>query len=110
MVIKKINKILIYISYHSYTIVKIVFALSLSIISIISFIFGKPITGLLGFVFFFFFGLYLGFWLLYKVMKFIEKEDQKENKYLQDLLSKDKKNTKLSVIYRRNLNDDKQEN
>ena len=42
-------------------------------------------------------------------MKFIEKEDQKENKYLQDLLSKGKKNSKLSVIYRRNLNDDKQE-
>ncbi|MGC8825340.1 MAG: hypothetical protein ACP5PZ_12250 [Bacteroidales bacterium] len=82
-----INKLLIYLSYHSYTIVRVLFALSLLIISVIGFIFGKPITGLLSFIFFFFLGLYLGFWLLRKIMMFLEREDIKENTYLQSLLN-----------------------
>lgn len=103
-----INKLFIHLSYYSYTIVKILFAISLLTISVIGFIFGKPITGLLGFIYFFFFGLYFGFWLFYKITMFVNTEGYKNNKYLQSFLNKGG-NTKLSIVYRKNLNDDEQE-
>jgi len=95
-----INKVFIFLSYHSYTIIKVLFALNLFMVSVIGFIFGKPITGLLSFIFFFFLGLFLGFWVYNKVIIFLKKEDAKENRYLQSL-SRKKKHT-LFISYRKN--------
>jgi len=102
-----INRVLIYLSYHSYTIVKVLFIINFVIITIFGLFFENPIKDLLGFVFFFCFGLYIGFWLLYKIIGFIKEEESKENKYLQKLINKRSKKTTLYVAFKNNMKEQK---
>jgi ABC-type multidrug transport system permease subunit len=80
------NKIYIYLSYHSYRIVISLFMIGVFIVAIIRLVFNQSIPILLGYIFFLLCGMYIGIWLYKKAMKFLAEERTKGNKYLQKLI------------------------
>jgi len=81
-----INKIFIYLCYFLHRIVINLFFISLLSIAAIGVITMKPIPKLVGYIFFFVCGLYVGIWVYIKAMDFLAKERAKGNNYAQKLV------------------------
>jgi Na+/phosphate symporter len=90
-----INKMLIYLSYNSGRIITILFFISLIGLAVLSFFSKSPIPKVVGFIFFFISGLYVGSWLYKEAMEFIASEKAKGNDYLQKLVDNWRKKNNL---------------
>lgn len=86
---KRIKKVLIYLCYYASFIVPNLFWGTFILVTVVCIVYKKQIAGgILGFIFFFFFGLYAGFRLYKASDRFLNEEYQKEDSYLHELMKK----------------------
>jgi hypothetical protein len=71
------KNLLIFICFHSFSIVKIVFALFILYLSLERILYHKPISNHLAYAFFWVFGIYIGFVLFRKAYIVINQSDHR---------------------------------